>query len=178
MASERMLLILVVVLFSGCAGVGHYIPVVRIDRGEVQTIVTSGSVNFDNRGASGLRNLDFRDMQVDLREITQSLIDALTKELNLQGIAVEDSAAKTVTLAVKGVVVEIEGGGLTFACTVFIDVRLGDGESFFVEAKRSSYASGFNVDTRPTKPLDKALSDASIRILNHPRFLKFFEQGD
>ena len=83
-----------------------------------------------------------------------------------------------VGLDMKGIVIEPEGGGMTFASTVFIDVVLGNGESFFVESKRSSYGSAFNVVSRPTAPLDAAVSDAVELILNEPRLRAYVGRGD
>lgn len=179
MSPKLLLPIVIMTILSACAGgVGHYIPEVQIDSDAVQSYSNTGAIRLENQSPSGLRDLDFREIQVDLNEVTQSLITAISEELSRRGSTVQDGATKTITLDMKGIVVEPEGGGFTFASTVFVDVTLGGTESFFVEAKRSSYASGFNVSGRPTKPLDAALSDAAVLILNDPRFREFVERGD
>ena len=179
MFSRPLFFILIMTVLSACAsGVGHYIPEVRVDSDEVQPFANTGAIWFENQSPSGPRSLDFREIEVDLNEVTQSLITAMSEEMSRRGSIVRDGATKSITLDMKGIVIEPEGGGLTFASTVFIDVILGDGESFFVQSKRSSYASGFNVVGNPTKPLDAAIADAAVLILNDTRFREFVERGD
>ncbi|MDH3621126.1 MAG: hypothetical protein OEV34_16055 [Gammaproteobacteria bacterium] len=174
--SRLPLSMLVMLGLTACAsGVGHYVPDIRVDGDEIQPFPDAGAIQFENRSPGGLRNLDFREIEVDLNEVTQALINAMSVALGQQSDTARDGIAKTITLNMKGIIIEPEGGGLTFASTVFIDVAMGDGESFFVESKRSSYGSAFNVVSNPTKPLDAAVSDAAALILNDPRLRAYVE---
>ncbi len=176
MSPKLLSSIVIMTILTACGGAGHYIPEVQIDGDAVQSFANTGAIRLENQSPSGLRDLDFRDIQVDFSEVTQSLIAAMSEELRRRGSTVQDTSTKTIALEVKGIVTEPTM--MTFTSTVFIDVTLGGTESFFVEAKRSSYASGFNVGARPTAPLDAAISDAAVLILNDPRFREFVERGD
>ena len=156
-------------LFSSCSSVGRYAPDPSSAKGVAGNLSFSNSVAVVNaQDSRELHSLDFRGIVVDYHEFTQSIVDALKAELGRNGVSVQDEASKTLRVAVRQVT--MMPGPATYRGTIVAKVETGDGHAENFHATRASYASGWNVGTSPTKPLDAAFRDLINDILANKVF--------
>lgn len=161
-------------LLSSCSAVGRYNPEPSIAEGVAENISSSGAVAVVNAQESREEHaLEFRGMVVDYHEFTQSVVDALKAELERQGVVVRDEANKKLYVRVSNVT--MMPGPAVFRGTIKATVEAAGGPTERFYATRASYASGWNVGTNPTKPLDAAFKDLVRSILANEVILGYLE---
>lgn len=160
-------LVCCLLFFSSCrSSVGLYNPDPLTAKGVTKDISFSNTVSIINDQSSTQRHLlDFRGIEVNYNEFTQSLVDALCLELKRHGVALNESAEKKLYLKVTEVEMFLS---MTYRADIKAIVRTGDGNEKIFRASRASYGSPFMVSTFPTKPLDAAFKDLVKDILTHP----------
>ena len=153
-------------LCSCSSSVGPYNPDPLIAKGVTKNSSFSNTVSIINDQSSTQRHLlDFRGIEVNYNEFTQSLVDALCLELKRHGVILKESAEKKLYLKVTEVEMFLS---MTYRADIKAIVRTGVGNEQIFRASRASYGSPFMVSTFPTKPLDSAFKDLVKDILAHP----------
>ena len=147
---------------SSCvSAVGKYSPKPSLAHGVAGSISASKPISVVNaQPATSERKLPFRGIVVNKHEWTQSLVDALKAELKRNGVVINDAADKKLQVVVTNV--DMSPTFATYRGYLSAEVTTGDGHLEHFEVTRASYASGLNVATAPTKPLDEAFKDADI----------------
>ena len=110
---------------------------------------------------------------MDYREFSQSVVDALKAELEHGGTRVRSEAERVLYVTVTGV--NMIPGGMTFRGTIDAEVKTGNGHTESFSATRASYASGWDLSTGPTKPLDAAFRDLIKSILENTAVREYIE---
>ncbi len=172
---QGVVLIAFCMLFlSSCSGVGRYSPKPTIAAGVAKNIRFSKAVAVVNAQDSQEEHiLGFQGIVVNYHEFTQSVVDGLKAELAAGGTPVRDDAEKLLYVTVTKV--SMMPGAMTFRGTIDAMVKTGDGHTERFSATRASYASGWNVSTGPTKPLDAAFKDLVKSILEKAALQEYIE---
>ena len=172
MSYKSIGLLSIVLLLSACSAVGPHTPVLAVNSAEIPTFLVNGDVSVDNAQTDTTAvDLDFRGVIINLNESTQVLVDALSNELRSHAATTTATDGKTLSVSVTHI--EMRRGFNVYSAKVKISVVLGSGESVAIETSRKSLASGYNLSSNPTKPLDVAMSDAVKEILTNPVVLSY-----
>ncbi len=159
---------------SSCHGYGRYIPNPGTAAGVAEGISFSQAVAVVNAQDSREEHaLGFQGITVDHREVTQSVVDALRAELEHGGTRVRSEAEKVLYVTVTSV--GMTPGPMAFRGTINAEVKTGNGHTESFSATRASYASGWNVSTGPTKPLDAAFRDLIKSMLENTALQEYIE---
>ena len=159
-AESRLILGMIACIFllSSCSGVGKVEIDPSIAEGVAENLSFSGILAIVNaQDSAEERDLNFRGITVDYHGFTQSIVDALKVEFESNGATVQEQAEKTLYVTVTDV--SMKPGPATFRGAINATVKTADGHTEEFYATRASYASGWNVGTNPTKPLNAAFKD-------------------
>lgn len=164
-------------LIVSCGPVGKYTPDPGLAKGAVQGIALSHPVAvLNDQAKTKSHTLPVRDIVVDYASFTQSLVEALKQELTRNGVSVQESASKRLYIAVTHV--KMPPPVFYFAAHIYVRVKTGDGQVEKLKVTKSSYASQFNIDLAPTRPLDAAFKDMVRKILTNPEILEYLAQAE
>jgi hypothetical protein len=106
-------------------------------------------------------------LQVDLRQVTDSAIQVMSRHLQKNGVTVMPQAAKTVTLSVKNVNETLRGMGMGgIRIQLDLEAKYSDGTSSLVASENVSPADAGRV-------LDGAVLFAVTKMLNDDRFVGY-----
>ena len=168
MMSNLKLLLLAIIVFSlaACSAVGMHTPVVAVEPSSISDTSVNGPLALINAQQSDHQvDLQFRGILIRLRDSTQALVDGVERELKQRGATITDSADKRLSLSVTGI--EMISGMNVYRAVIHFRVESGEGNVVEMSSTRASLASGYNLTSNPTKPIDVAMSDAVGMILNH-----------
>ena len=161
--------VLIMLLTIGCSPVGNYTPDPLMAKGLAKNINITKPVKISNNQPYDQKDLlAFRGISVNYNTFTQSLVDALNMELNKNKLIENDSANKHLQVAVTNVEMAFGSGAANFRATIDAEVKMGNGQIKQYHSSRASYASGFNIGTAPTKPLNAAFYDLVKYIVEDP----------
>ena len=162
------LTVLGMLFVSGC-GHGDYIPDPLKAKGLGENIIITKPVLISNGQPSDKDHLlDFKGISINYNTFTQSLVEALDMELNKNRAIANDSASKQLEVSVTNVRMDYSFGQLNYRSSIDAMVKMGQSQAKHYQASRASYASGFNMDLFPTKPLDAAFCDLVKKIIEDP----------
>lgn len=171
----QLLLIVFIIFLSSCAAVGKYNPDPKIATGSVEGINITNTIKISNSQPSTIeRTIKFRGIIVNYNTFTQSLVEALKMEYERNKVKVNNSADKELQVIV--IDVSMYRGAWNYSGVITAEVKYGNGSIERFSAKRSSYASGFNIGSFPTKPLDSAFKDLVANIIKNENILNYINQ--
>lgn len=167
-----LFLIGLISLFSSCASVGKYTPKPELGAGTSTELNIGQSVDvISTQMDSSDRNLNFKNIIVDYKRFSRSLARALKMELKHNGVALRPNPDRTLFVSINKV--KMSQPSMTFRANIEASVITGDDQEFFFKSTRASYASPFNKNTFPTKPLDAAFREMVKKILTDKRILDY-----
>jgi len=175
-AESRLILGMIACIFllPSCSRVGKLEIDPSIAKGMAENLSFSGTLAIVNAQDSvEERDLNFRGITVDYHGFTQSIVDALKVEFESNGATLRDEAEKT--LYVTATNVSMKPGPATFRGAINATVKTADGHTEKFYATRASYASGWNVGTNPTKPLNAAFKDLIKSIAENQAIREYLE---
>jgi len=151
-------LLILVLLSCGSIPIGRYNPNPSLAHGVVENVSFSSDITIINDQPSTEDHLiPFKKTVVNYNTFTQSIVDALTMELERNGIRIKDSSEKKIYIKVTNVDLQLRSPN--FRAYIEAEVKSGKDHIEFFRVTRASYASPFNLDTAPTKPLNAAFKD-------------------
>lgn len=165
-----------VLFFVSCmASVGEYIPDPKMAQGVSGAWNAPTAVKLINvQSDSTQRVLKFKNIIVNYREFTQALIDAINMELIRNGVSTNGDNAKELRLAITEI--SMEEVSSNYRAKLTAKVETGGGDAHIYMTSRASYASPFNKNTFPTKPLDSAFRDMVQKILRSEMVTSYFSE--
>jgi len=153
-----VVMVAALLLLPSCSSVGRYTPDPAIAKGVAGDISYSGPLAIVNaQDSTEEHDVGFRGITVSYQEFTQSLVDALKAEFESNGATIQDAADKKLSVSVT--TVSMTPTAATYRGAIRATVETADGHREKFYATRSSYASGWNVGTNPTKPFNTAFKD-------------------
>lgn len=156
----------------GTSPIGRYNPSPSLAQGAVNKVAFSNSIAIINdQPATDDHHIRFRKTIVNYNTFTQSIVDALKMELKRNSVPVDDSSEKKLYIKVTNVNFQLRSP--SYRGYIDVEVKIGKDHTEFIEATRASYASPFNLDTAPTKPLDAAFKDIVRDILNNKKIQEY-----
>ena len=160
------------ILFFGfflqaCGGLGYYNPDPKIVNGVM--IPTPGIKPADitiinAQESKETHRLDFREIEVNYHDFTQSLVKAIETELVKNNVNVVDAANRSLRVSVEKIAMFHDA--VNFRAIIKAKVQFDNGKYKMFTATRATYASPFMQSTFPTKPLDAAFKDLVGKIVN------------
>lgn len=157
-----------IIFLSSCASVGKYTPKPDLGIGVTKNLNMAQSVDvISTQMDSTQRDLNFKNIIVDYHQFSLSLVRAIKMELKRNGVTLSPNPEKKLYIQVTKI--EIPTPGINFRANIEASVKTGDGQDVFFKTTRASYASPFNMNTFPTKPLDAAFREMVKNILSDKR---------
>lgn len=161
-------------LMISCASVGKYTPKPDLAQGVAGVLDISHSVDvISTQMDSTERDLKFKDIVVNYHRFSKSLVRAIKMELKRNGISLSPNPEKT--LYVRVTKVDMPKPDVNYRVFIEAYVKTGAGQEIFFKTTRASYASPFNKNTFPTKPLDAAYREMVKKILTDKRILDYLK---
>jgi len=165
---------LTLTLMISCASVGKYTPKPSLAQGVAGVLNISHSVDvISTQLDSTERDLKFKNIIVNYYRFSQSLANALKMELKNNGVLLSRNPQKKLFIRVSKV--EIPKPDINFRAFIEVYVKTGEGQEIFFKTTRASYASPFNKNTFPTKPLDAAFRDMVKKILMNKKIIDYLK---
>ena len=163
------LTVLTLLFISGCSGVGNYTPNPLKARGVAKNVNVSNPVVINNAQASNQDHLmGFRGISINYNTFTQSVVEALNMELNNNMPITNNDTSKQLHITVTNVTIGFAAAGMNYRAHIEAQVKTGQGQTKHYQTTRASYASGLNVSTAPTRPLNSAFRDLVKQIAEDP----------
>lgn len=170
-----MFLLAMAFALSSCGAVGKYAPNPSIAKNTPSSISATAPIAVINAQSNTTeRKLPLRGIVVTKQEWTQSLVQALTTVLKKNGVSVQEDAEKKLNIVVTEIDISLRGA--TYRGYLEAEVKTGDGKKEKFEVTRASYASGMNVSSFPTKPLDACFKDLVTEILENENIKGYIAQ--
>ena len=164
--------VMLVFISCGTIPIGQYNPNPAMAKGVVKNVTFSRDIALiNNQPSTEDHYILFRETIVNYNKFTQSIVDALTIELERNGLLVNESSEKK--LYVKVTNVDFKLASSRYRGVIYAEVRTGNNQVEFFDTHRASYASPFNLDMFPTKPLDSAFKDIVREILENKQLNEY-----
>jgi hypothetical protein len=171
------LTVLAMFFVSGCSPVGNYTPDPLKARGAAKNINITKQVVITNAQSYDKEDLlGFRGISINYKTFTQSLVDALNMELNKDRVVSKGSTDKQLHVSVTNVKQSFIAGGFSYGADINAEVKMGQGRTKQYLGSRASLASGYNVGSAPTKPLDAAFRDLVKMIAEDPDIQEYINK--